>query len=272
MLSPGVDVLVKLNRLAFQIVGDMNWHAHVGITTVPVRVAAQHGIPLVVWGEHGYLDLSGQFSMDDYPEMSYRDRVEHFARGCEWNFFVGLDGLTAQDMIPFQYPSDQALLDLDMRGMYLGNFVKWEANEHTQRMIEWYGWEPSDEPFDRTYRMMSNLDDMHENGVHDYLKYIKFGYGRCTDHVCKDIRAGVMTRERGIELVRQYDHVKPRDLARWLEYVGMSEAEFDRTADLFRDSRVWWREGGAWKKDNLWDVRKVDSFVEASPHAAEVAR
>ena len=25
---------------------------------------------------------------------------------------------------------------------------------------------------------MSNLDDMHENGVHDYLKFVKFGYGR----------------------------------------------------------------------------------------------
>ena len=47
---------------------------------------------------------------------------------------------------------------------------------------------------------MSNLDDMHENGVHDYLKYIKFGYGRCTDHVCKDIRAGLMGRGQGIEL------------------------------------------------------------------------
>ena len=55
--------------------GDMNWHAHVGITTAPVRVAVQHRVPLVIWGEHGYLDLGGQFSIDDFPEMSYRDRL-----------------------------------------------------------------------------------------------------------------------------------------------------------------------------------------------------
>ena len=123
---------------------------------------------------------------------------------------------------------------------------------HAPMMMDRYGWEPSDEPFDRTYRRMSNLDDMHENGVHDYLKYIKFGYGRCTDHVCKDIRAELMSREEGVELVRRYDHVKPRDLGRWLRYTGMTEREFDEIADTFRDPRVWWEENGQWVKDNLW--------------------
>lgn len=89
IVQPAVNTLRKLNRLAFKIMGDMNWHAHVGIMTAPVVVAAQHRIPLVFYGEHGYLDLCGQFSMDDFPEISYRDRLEHFARGYEWNYFVG---------------------------------------------------------------------------------------------------------------------------------------------------------------------------------------
>lgn len=251
--SPSVDLLKKLNRLAFILMGDMNWHAHVGITTLPVRVAAQFKVPLLIWGEHGYMDLAGQFSMDDFPEMSYRDRLEHFARGYEWNYFVGLEGITAQDMLVYQYPSDQELFDLDLRGLYLGNYVYWEANQHAQMVIEKYGFRINDQPFDRTYRRVSNLDDMHENGAHDYLKYIKFGYGRCTDHVCKDVRAGQMTRAQGVELVRQYDPVRPRDLQRWLEYVDMSAEEFDRIADTFRDRRVWHRENGQWVKDNLWD-------------------
>jgi imidazoleglycerol phosphate synthase cyclase subunit len=248
---PSVEVLKKLNRLAFGIMGDMNWHAHVGITTVPVRVAAQHKIPLVIWGEHGYLDLCGQFSMDDFPEMSYRDRLEHFARGYEWNFFVGREGLSAQDMVPWQYPSDEALFETDMRGLYLGNYVYWEANEHTRLMVDKYGFEISEIPFERTYRRMSNLDDMHENGVHDYLKFIKFGYGRCTDHVCKDIRAGLMGRGQGIDLVKAMDPVKPSDLKRWLDYVGMSEDEFDRIADTFRDPRVWRMSERGWEKAEL---------------------
>ena len=102
---------------------------------------------------------------------------------------------------------------------------------------------------------MSNLDDMHENGIHDYLKFIKFGYGRGTDHSCKDIRAGLMSRDEAIEMVERYDHVKPRkDLERWLEYVGMSEDEFDAIADTFRDPRVWAKdEHGDWVKDSIRD-------------------
>ena len=249
LVRPSVTTLKKLNRLAFLIMGDMNWHAHVGIMTVPMAVAARHRIPLVFYGEHGYLDLCGQFSMDDFPEVTYRDRLEHFARGYEWTYFVGREGLTAQDLALYRYPADQDMLDLDLRGIFLGNYVYWEANEHIRLVTERYGFEISDEPFDRTYRRMSNLDDMHENGVHDYLKYVKFGYGRATDHTCKDVRAGLMTRERALQLVAHYDPVKPRDLQRWLEYVGMTEGEFDRIADTFRDPRVWRRESGTWVRD-----------------------
>lgn len=249
--SPSMDVLKKLNRLGFIVMGDMNWHGHVGISTVPVRVAVQQRIPLVIWGEHGYLDIGGQFSMDDYPEMSYRNRLEHFGRGYEWNYFVEREGLTAQQLISWQYPRDSEILDLGLRGIYLGNYVYWEANDHAQLMIDEYGFEVSDEPFDRTYRRISNLDDMHENGIHDYLKFIKFGYGRGTDHVSKDIRTGKFDREEGLRLIRQYDHVKSSDLRRWLDYVGMTEDEFDRVADTFRDPRVWWRENGQWRRQEI---------------------
>jgi hypothetical protein len=251
VVRPSVETLRKLNRLAFVIMGDMNWHAHVGIMTVPMKVAAQHRIPLVFYGEHGYLDLCGQFSMDDFPEVTYRDRLEHFARGYEWTYFVGREGLRSEDLVIWKYPTDQELFDHDIRGIFLGNYVYWEANEHIKLVQERYGFEISTEPFDRTYRTMSNLDDMHENGVHDYLKYVKFGYGRATDHACKDIRAGLISRGQAIGLVGQYDPVKPRDLARWLSYVGMSEDEFDRIADTFRDPRVWRREGGEWRRDVL---------------------
>lgn len=251
LITPSTQVLKKLNRQAFIIMGDMNWHAHVGIDTAPVRVAADRRIPLLIWGEHGYLDLSGQFSMTDYPEMTYRFRLEHCGRGFEWNYFVGLEGLTEQDLSLWRYPSDNELMEVGVRGAYLGNYVYWEANDHFKLIHKRYGFEESPVAFDRTYRRMSNLDDMHENGAHDYLKYVKFGYGRCTDHACKDIRAGILSRKDAVALVRRYDHVKPSDLQRWLAYVGMSEEQFDRIADTFRDPRVWRMTNGEWVRDEL---------------------
>ena len=276
IFRPAVRTLVKLNRLCFKKMGDMNWHAHCGIFTYPVRIAVEHAVPLLIWGEHGYTDLAGMYSMHDFVEMTAKFRLEHAQRGYDWydmitdkslaeigrwrraepDVLVEEEGLRAQDMLWARYPADEELDKVGVRGIYLGNYVNWEANSQTKLMIEKYGWEQSDEPFDRTYRRGSNLDDMHENGVHDYLKYVKFGYGRATDHACKDIRAGLMSRDEGIEMVRRYDHVKPRDLVRWLDYVGMTEAEFDRIADTFRSPRVWRRDAtGGWEKENIWDSK-----------------
>lgn len=252
IIRPAVSVLKKLNRLAFEIMGDMNWHAHVGIMTVPMSIAVTRQIPLVFYGEHGYADLCGQFSMMDFPEVTYRDRLEHFARGFEWNYFVDREGLSSNDLDTWKYPSDNSIFELNLRGLFLGNYVHWEANNHIELIRDLYGFEINKEPFDRTYRTMSNLDDMHENGVHDYLKYIKFGYGRATDHASKDIRAGILSRKKAIKLVEQYDHVIPSDLSRWLEYTGIKEDYFHNLADTFRDKRVWELRDGVWQKDKIY--------------------
>jgi N-acetyl sugar amidotransferase len=256
IVKPSVKTLIKMNRLCFKMMGDMNWHGHNGIMTVPIQVAVRYKVPLLIWGEHGFMDLGGMFSYNDFVEFTAKTRLEHHLRGYDWDDMIEeSEGLREQDLLWAQYPDDEQIDEIGVRGVYLSNFHRWEANEHGPLMEKLYGWEPAPEPFDRTYRRMSNLDDMHENGIHDYLKYVKFGYGRGTDHACKDIRAGRMTREVGIEMVRKYDHVKSRDLARWLDYVGMTEEEFDRIADGFRDPRVWKKDAaGAWVKENIWDV------------------
>lgn len=261
--TPGIDVLKKLNRLCFKKMGDMNWHNHAGIVTFPVQIAAKFKIPLIMWGEHGYVDMGGMFGMNDLIEMTAKHRLEHAMRGYDW--FDMLDdrnpgmeeGIQAKDMQWCRYPTDEQLDDIGIRGLYLGNYVYWDANKQKDLMVK-FGFEEAGFEFERTYRKFSNLDDIHENGMHDYMKFIKFGYGRASDHVSKDIRLGKLSREEGVERVRHYDHVKSKDLLRWLEYVGMSEDEFDDIADSFRDSRVWQKNAdGLWEKENLWGGRSV---------------
>lgn len=255
--TPSIRVLKAMNRLGQTMMGDMNWHAHAGIFTYPIRVSIQMNIPLMIWGEHGFMDLGGMHSYNDFVEFTYRYRHEHCLRGYEWYDFEEAakkhnEDLKKTDLIPWMYPSDEEIDRVGTRGIYISNYFRWDANTHGPMMIEKYGFKAAEEPFERTYRTMSNLDDMHENGIHDYMKYIKFGYGRATDHVCKDIRAGKLTREEGIKIVNQMDPIKSKDLYRWLDYVEWSEAKFDEVADTFRDPRVWWKtQDGQWKKDNL---------------------
>lgn len=277
IVRPSVDALIKMNRIGFRLQGDNNWHAHCGIFTVPIQVAVRYKVPLMLWGEHGFMDLGGMYSYSDFVEFTAKHRLEHALRGFDWHHFTdaGLEklgrpelkeGLTAKDLLWAQYPSDEEIDAVGVRGIYLSNYVDWDGHENSKLVVEQYGWRPAQTPFERTYRMFSNLDDMHENGIHDYLKFVKFGYGRGTDHACKDIRSGRMTREQGVEMVRRYDAVKPRrDLERWLNYVGMTEAEFDATCDTFRDQRVWRIENGMWVKDDLWGGSSSYGPVHAYP-------
>lgn len=275
IVRPSVDVLVKMNRIGFRLQGDNNWHAHCGIFTVPIQVAVRYKAPLMLWGEHGYADLAGMYSFNDFVEFTAKYRLEHALRGYDWSDFTdnGLEhlgrpdlkeGLTAKDLLWAQYPSDDEIDSVGVRGIYLSNFANWDANQHVKLVEELYGWRRAQQPFERTYRDFSNLDDMHENGIHDYLKFIKVGFGRGSDHACKDIRGGYMTRAQGIEMVRNYDHVKPRrDLDRWLKYVNMREDEFDRICDTFRDPRVWRKENGCWVKDNIWGGSSAYGLVHS---------
>lgn len=254
--TPSIRVLKAMNRIGMRLMGDMNWHAHAGIFTYPIRVAVRERVPLMIWGEHGFMDLGGMHSYKDFVEFTYRYRHEHALRGYEWPDILEAgkqmgEDLKESDMTAWKYPSDDEIDEVDVRGIYISNYFRWEANEHGSMMQEKYGFLEAEVPFERTYRKMSNLDDMHENGIHDYMKFVKFGYGRATDHVCKDIRAGKISREEGVVIVEAMDPVKSSDLGRWLEYVGWTEDEFDRIADRFRDPRVWWIKDGRWWKATL---------------------
>lgn len=251
--GPSVTALKKLNRLAFRKMGDMNWHAHCGIVTAPIQIAVRFNIPLIIWGEIVW-DISGMYDPDDFVEFSARARHEHELRGFEWYDMIGdaRDPLTEKDLLWAKYPSDEEILSTGVRGIYIGNFFKWDPIPNTALMQKLYGWKEAEKPFERTYRKISNLDDRYENGVHDLLKFVKFGYGRASDHASKDIRTGHMDRNTAIDLVRKYDHVVSGDLHYWLHYVEMSEDEFWSTADAFRDPRVWWIQDGKWWKHNIW--------------------
>ncbi len=68
--TPEVNVLKKLNRMGMTKMGDPNWHTHIGIMTLPVIMAAQFGVRLFNYGEHGFMNLGGMHSYNDMVEYT----------------------------------------------------------------------------------------------------------------------------------------------------------------------------------------------------------
>ena len=80
------------------------------------------------------------------------------------------------------------------------------------------------------------------------MKFLKFGYGKVSDHASRDIRLMRMSRDEGAKLVAKYQSIKPKALPKFLEWIGLTEDEFMSCVDSFRDMRAWNRNNsGEWE-------------------------
>lgn len=247
------DLIRRLSIHSLKRMGDVAWHSHCGIYTFPVQIAVKYKIPLIIWGEQGFMDLGGMFSHYDMVEMTNKHRVEHGLRGYDAKDMVSKKyGISLKDLSWAIYPSDEELQEVGVRGIYLGNFIPWDHYVQTNQMIKLYDFETA--PHDRTFNFYENVEDFVSNGLNDYLRYLKFGYGRATDHASYEIRRQRMTREEGIRLVKKYDHVYPKDIKIYCRWIGLTEKQVIAAAEKMRDPRAWQKQSGKWVlKDPVWN-------------------
>lgn len=248
----GLDSARKLARHMLETVGDLTWHYHAGIRTLPFQIAVKYNIPLVVWGEHGFAELTGIVTLDDFVEFTKWTRKEHDMRGFEPHDLVGHGGITEDDIAPFVYPDDEDIARCEVRGIYLSNFFPWDAKAQARQMIDEWDFGPVTYERERTFNLFSKIED-HANDIHDYLKYLKFGYGRATDDASTEIRHGRMTREEAMEIVKHYDGREPSTLGGYCDLLGLSKQEFYDLVETARDPQIWAKKDGAWvTQDAVW--------------------
>ena len=264
--SSNPDSARKISRYMLEKIGDVTWHYHAGIMTFPIQIAVKFRIPLMIWGEEGFSELTGMFNQDDMVEFTKKKRQEHDMRGFEPEDLLNQadSPFELRDLAPFFYPGDEEIEAVGLRGIYLSNYISWNAKAQCEQMIRDYGFETA-RARDRTFNIYDKLDDVHANGVHDYLKYLKFGYGRATDDASTEIRHGRLTREDAIDLVVKHDPQRPRDLDLLLEFLGITEDQFEALVEPLRDERIWGRDPatGKWTPKDHIGNHKNDAGVEA---------
>ena len=236
----------KITQESLKLRGSLYWHVLAGQTVWPVQVAVRHKIPLIIWGHHQGLDQVGMFSHTDEVEMSRKYRKEHDLMGLEAEDLLSLsDELGEEDLQAYFYPHDKEIANVGVRGIYLGNYMRWDTKRQHEDMIQRYGYETAVQQ--RTFDNYNDVDCIHYNGLHDYIKFLKFGYGKISDHVSREIRFGRLTREEGISIVSSYQNKKPNDLELFLKWSNLSEGELFGLVDKHRDFRVWsLRPDGQW--------------------------
>ena len=239
--------------------GDITWHYHAGIYSLPSMVAYRMNIPYVVWGDQGFAELTGVLNPEDIIEFTNWSRVEHCMRGLYKEDLYDM-GLTDSDIWMFDYPTPQQIADIDLRGIYISNFLRWDAKEQTDVMIDNYGFNPVAYPRERTFNLHAKIED-HAQEVHDYLKYLKFGYGRGTDDASTEIRYGRLSRSEAIPLAIQYDRKTPSSLLHYCNIMGISISKFYEIVEPMRDLNAWQKSPtGEWSLTSLLEDTYADSI------------
>jgi N-acetyl sugar amidotransferase len=248
----------EMVRIGFFKLGDCCWPEHIGIFTAPVRVAVQYKIPLIIWGENSQFEYGGPASK---RENHYLDKnwLEQFQMlGYRISDVVN-DGVNLNDIKTFIYPSDEEIHEIGVTGLFLGYYEKWDTHRNTENAIT-LGWNRNpDGPVEGAYNDIENLDCKWIGGLHDYMKYIKFGFGRATDQLCIEIRAGRMTREDAIIALKDTTEGKIpwKYVPDFLSYLNISKEDFLKNLDRFTNRRIFEKDlAGNFAKDSQGNLIK----------------
>lgn len=259
-ISP--EKVKRITRDTLRLRGSMYWHCLAGQTVFPVQTAFRFRIPLIIWGAHQGNDQVGMFSHLDEVEMTRKYRKEHDLMGLEAEDLMEQSDLSLADVEPYVYPHDKELEAVGVRGIYLNNYLRWDTKAQHEKMIDIYNYET--EPLQRTFDAYNDVDCFHYTGLHDYIKYLKWGYGKVTDHASREIRLKRMTREEGIDMVDKYKAVLPADIDLFSEWLGENKDKILEQVDDFRDQEIWERnDAGKWQiKDSIQNHRDDEGVDE----------
>lgn len=237
----GVDVLTftpnwkVVKRLMLESLirkGDFCWHCHTGIFSYPMHISVKYNVPLIFWGEPS----SEYTAYYDYKD----DKIEEVDEE-RFNRFVNL-GITAEDMegmishdfdldprdlLPYTYPKMRDLKKLGYRSVCLGSFIPWDTKANSKIIMDELGWQGDEvEGMPPELYKYEKIECMFQ-GVRDYIKYLKRGYSRVSQMVALDIRNKRITKEEADKLVEKYEGKKPPSLELFLEYLELTEEEFN---------------------------------------------
>lgn len=261
--SPNPIVRAKLNKIGLIEVGDISWPEHVGIFTIPVRAAVQFNVPLIVWGENSQNEYGGPAASAENNTLTRR-WLEEFGGllGMRVSDLSEAYGIEQKNLLPYQYPTDEELHKVGVTGLFLGHYLPWDGLSNAL-IAQANGFVSFNESVEGSMVNYENLDN-HQTGIHDYFKFLKFGFSRTTDIACLHVRRDRITREDALEIVKKRDGKFPwtylgKPLEEILAPLDMSVDEFIKVCDRFTNKKIFKRDSsGNLVKDKHGNLEKLN--------------
>lgn len=233
--TPNWHMVKKLMLESFKRKTDFCWHCHTGIYSYPLRIALMYQVPLVFWGEPqseitAYYDyLNDEIEYEDDKKFNMLRTLGITAEDMYGMINKSEDPVDIRDLIPYTFPQVAELIKIKYCSVPLGSFIPWDYTKNTEIIKNELGWESDDlEGVPAEINKHGEKIECFMQGTRDYIKFIKRGYSRVSQINAFHVRNGRMTPEEARKINIQHDGKKPKSLEIFLEYIGITEDEFQK--------------------------------------------
>lgn len=253
----------KINHLALTQTGDISWPEHVAIFTFPIQIAVKFNVPLIIWGENSQNEYGGPAAAAENNVLTQR-WLEEFGGmlGLRVSDLLGQESIEKKDLILYTYPSNKDLARVRVTGLFLGHYVPWDGY-HNALVAQAYGFRTYRKTVEGSLVNYENLDN-YQTGIHDYFKFLKYGFGRATDLACLHIRRGRLTRKEALKLTMIHDGKFPWvyldcPIEEVLKDINIILDDFIRICDRFTNKKLFLCDKrGDLIKDNEGNLTKIN--------------
>jgi N-acetyl sugar amidotransferase len=261
LFTSNPKVNAKLARLCLEELGDA-FHVFVlGQYCFPFHMAIKFNIKLVFYGENGEAEYAGVPEIEDMSYKPFEMLKSHHFKGSDIDelieyginnkSYLNKNDFNKGDLEFYKLPDLNKLSEENIKGKHFFSYYKnWIPQENFYYAVENTGYSPAKERQEGTYSRYASLDDKMD-GFHYYLRYIKFGLGRCTEDASHEIRDGHISRDEGLNLVKKYDGEFPQKyFTEFLDYLNLNKEEFYQIVDSWRPDHLWKKNRNGWELKN----------------------
>ncbi|MBF0319729.1 MAG: N-acetyl sugar amidotransferase [Nitrospirae bacterium] len=236
----------QLIKIGFEQFGDPDLLSHTLLHAYPLHTALAYKIPLVVLGENSAFEYGGDTEIANSNSITREWFSKYAANGGRDALFVSRTyGIDYEKLRLYDFPDD--LKGSGTKTIFSSYYFFWNSEEHLE-IAKSYGFKTLESSREGTYRNYVGIDEK-INRIHQYMKVLKFGYGRATDHACEDIRNGRLTRHEAAKLVKLYDtqELSGYYIDDFCAYLQYSKEEFYSILERYRNLSIWKRgRNGVW--------------------------
>jgi hypothetical protein len=231
------------------------------------RLAHDTGTPYIISGEFQPCEQVGKFSVYEKVQNSIWSLLQHDLM-IEDDDKIFLPSLDIHESALFTYLPNESVED-SSSWEYLSNYTKWDQwgqDKEMEQRFKARGVKCSGS-FDTLYRTNSYV----YYGIHDALRYKKFGYFKVRDHLSRETRLGRISLDQAEKIYNykvRHPNIEVHDFLLWL---GCSESSIPwLTRELqidhllgSRSEATPWQESDfkSWISTNCRDIeRKLTVF------------